>query len=123
MRSMFKLFRQPYVASIGVGGTVFVVLLAYLMSGVDDKTPIIIAFGIAIAQLTKAATSFGQAAPNTAVALFGCFAVGVLWSIAIVGPGPAVAALMDNGLATLLNGAIGLYAALLGAAQDRPRDN
>ena len=120
---MFNSFRQPYVALLGGGGTIFTVLLAVMMAGFDDKTPVVIAVGVATAQITKAATSFGQGAPNTAIALFICFAAGLLAALGIVGVGNALAALMDNGLANVLASAVGLYAALLGAAQDRPRQD
>ena len=115
--------KQPFVALIGVGGAVFCTILALLMAGADDKTPIVIAIGFGMAMLTKAATSFGQGAPKTAVALFITFAVTVLAPLSIVGVAAAVTAMTDNGLAAALGAGIGLYAGLLGSAQDRPRDD
>ena len=113
--------RQPYVAAIGAGGTIFVVLLAVLMAAHDPKTAVVIGIGIGTAMLTKSATSFGQGAPNTAVALFCCFAAAVLGVLSIVGIAPALTAMTENGLAMALSGIVGLFAALLGSAQDRPR--
>ena len=121
MTNVLATFKQPYVALLGLGGTTWVILLAMLLATHDPKTAVLVGLGFGAAQLTKAATSFGQSAPNTAVALFVCFAVGALMVLYIVGPGTAVEALMDNGLATAISAKIGLYSALLGAAQDRKK--
>ena len=115
-------FRQPYVASLGAGGFTFTTLLSLLMAAHDPKTAVVIAVGFAVAQLTKASASFSMGAPRTAVALYVCFAAGILASLSIVSVEAALAAMKENGLAMALSAVVGLYAALLGAAQDRPRD-
>ena len=76
----------------------------------------------AVAQLTKGATSFGQNAPNTAVVLAVCGFTAILTACAIIGVDSAVEAMKDNGWSNAISVVVGLYAALLGAAQDRPRE-
>ena len=115
-------FNQPYVALLGVGGTIFTVLLSLLLNTHDPKTAVVVVVGIAVAQLTKSATSFGQGAPNSAMALFVCVVIGIIAGLGIVGVNDALEAMKENGLAMKLTPLIGLYAALLGAAQDRPKD-
>ena len=115
-------FRQPYVFLLGVAGGSLAIVLSMLMAGHDDKTPLVIAIGLGTAMITKGATSFGHGAPNTAVALFICASITISACLAIVGVAPALLAMAENGLAMALSGIVGLYSALLGAAQDRPKE-
>ena len=114
--------RQPYVALLGVGGTLLAIVMCMLLGSHDPKLAITLAIGLGIAQLTKAAVSFVQGAPNAGIILFICFAVAACFALYIVGVNNALEAMKENGLAQTLLPAIGLYAVLLGAAQDRPRD-
>ena len=92
------------------------------MTVFDAKTPVVLAAGFATAMITKAATSFGQGAPNTATALFFTFGVTVLAVLGIVEVRHAIPARMDNGLGGVMASFVGLFGALLGAAQDRPKE-
>ena len=118
-------FRQPYVALLGVGGSAFCVLFALLVAAHDPKTALGIAAGFATAQIIKGASAFAGNAPNSGIAMFLCFGVGFLGSLAItialVGMAAILTALGENGFAMMVGAFVGLYAALLGAAQDRPR--